>query len=142
MRSLNSSSGSFSSDGLSSSVYIDPSTTMTPVIKESILEKIKDDLKNDKDVSELLEIAKSVFLDYIFKEVDNPGQIIEEIKNKDKEIQELKDEIYYLKSRIQQLEDNQQKVYTYPDTCTPWYTTVSSSGVCVSDSSITFTTNG
>lgn len=140
--SLNSSSGSFSSNDLRSnsySVYIDPSTTMTSVIKESILEKIKDDLQNDNDVSELLEIAKSVFLDYIFKEVDNPGQIIEEIKNKDKEIQELKDEIYYLKCRIQQLEYNQQ---TYPGTNIPWSTTVSSSGGCISDNSITFTANG
>ena len=73
--------------------------------KKEILDAIKEEMKKDDDINDLLEIAKAVLLDYITKIVDKPELVIsDELKKKETEINNLKQEIETLRSRITALE--------------------------------------
>jgi hypothetical protein len=72
---------------------------------------VKDEMKKDEDVNELLEIAKAVLLDYITKIVDKPELVIsDELKKKEAEINNLKQEIETLKTRIALLESRDMPI--------------------------------
>jgi len=97
-----SSSASFSSNPSVSSNYyssttIDPYYTIkidTEEAKKQILDAVKDEMKKDEDVNDLLEIAKAILLDYISKTTEKPEVIFEDLNNrlkkKDEEIESLK----------------------------------------------------
>lgn len=99
--------------------------------KKEILDAIKEEMKKDDDINDLLEIAKAVLLDYITKIVDKPELVIsDELKKKETEINNLKQEIEILRSRITALECS--NVYLSGGT-TPspynYYTTSKTTGI-------------
>lgn len=98
----------------------------TDEVKKEILDAIKEEMKKDDDINDLLEIAKAVLLDYITKIVDKPELVIsDELKKKETEINNLKQEIETLKSRITALECS--NIYLSGGTPSPYtcYTTAS-----------------
>ena len=97
--------------------------------KKEILDAIKEEMKKDDDINDLLEIAKAVLLDYITKIVDKPELVIsDELKKKETEINNLKQEIETLRSRITALESN---IYLSGGTPSPYnyYTTSKTTGI-------------
>jgi vacuolar-type H+-ATPase subunit I/STV1 len=127
-----SSSASFSSNPSVSSNYysattIDPYYTIridTEEAKKQILDAVKDEMKKDEDVNDLLEIAKAILLDYVSKTTEKPEVIFEDLNNKlkkkDEEIELLKSKIESLESRLATLEANREYKKWYSDgiTCT------------------------
>ena len=98
--------------------------------KKEILDAIKEEMKKDDDINDLLEIAKAVLLDYITKIVDKPELVIsDELKKKETEINNLKQEIEILRSRITALECS--NVYSSGGTPSPYnyYTTSKTTGI-------------
>lgn len=98
--------------------------------KKEILDDIKEEMKKDDDINDLLEIAKAVLLDYITKIVDNPELVIsDELKKKETEINNLKQEIEILRSRITALECS--NVYLSGGTPSPYnyYTASKTTGI-------------
>ena len=98
--------------------------------KKEILDAIKEEMKKDDDINDLLEIAKAVLLDYITKIVDNPELVIsDELKKKETEINNLKQEIEILRSRIKALECS--NIYLSGGTPSPYnyYTTSKTTGI-------------
>ena len=98
--------------------------------KKEILDAIKEEMKKDDDINDLLEIAKAVLLDYITKIVDKPELVIsDELKKKETEINNLKQEIEILRSRITALECS--NVYLSGGTPSPYnyYTTSKTTGI-------------
>ena len=131
---LNSSSNNSSSNN--SGVYVASSLSGYPKYyeadeaKKEILDAIKEEMKKDDDINDLLEIAKAVLLDYITKIVDNPELVIsDELKKKETEINNLKQEIEILRSRITALECS--NVYLSGGTPSPYnyYTTIKTTGI-------------
>lgn len=97
--------------------------------KKEILDAIKEEMKKD-DINDLLEIAKAVLLDYITKIVDKPELVIsDELKKKETEINNLKQEIEILRSRITALECS--NIYLSGGTPSPYnyYTTSKTTGI-------------
>lgn len=97
--------------------------------KKEILDAIKEEMKKDDDINDLLEIAKAVLLDYITKIVDKPELVIsDELKKKETEINNLKQEIETLRSRITALECSN---YLLKETPSPYnyYTTSKTTGI-------------
>ena len=102
----------------------------TNEVKKEILDAIKEEMKKDDDINDLLEIAKAVLLDYITKIVDKPELVIsDELKKKETEINNLKQEIETLKSRITALECS--NVYLSGGTPSPYnyYTASKTTGI-------------
>ena len=98
--------------------------------KKEILDAIKEEMKKDDDINDLLEIAKAVLLDYITKIVDKPELVIsDELKKKETEINNLKQEIETLRSRITALECS--NIYLSGGTPSPYnyYTTSKTTGI-------------
>lgn len=98
--------------------------------KKEILDAIKEEMKKDDDINDLLEIAKAVLLDYITKIVDKPELVIsDELKKKETEINNLKQEIEILRSRITALECS--NIYLSGGTPSPYnyYTTSKTTGI-------------
>ena len=98
--------------------------------KKEILDAIKEEMKKDDDINDLLEIAKAVLLDYITKIVDKPELVIsDELKKKETEINNLKQEIETLRSRITALECS--NIYLSGKTPSPYnyYTTSKTTGI-------------
>ena len=98
--------------------------------KKEILDAIKEEMKKDDDINDLLEIAKAVLLDYITKIVDKPELVIsDELKKKETEINNLKQEIEILRSRITALECS--NIYSSGGTPSPYnyYTTSKTTGI-------------
>ena len=98
--------------------------------KKEILDAIKEEMKKDDDINDLLEIAKVVLLDYITKIVDKPELVIsDELKKKETEINNLKQEIETLRSRITVLECS--NIYLSGGTSSPYnyYTTSKTTGI-------------
>lgn len=98
--------------------------------KKEILDAIKEEMKKDDDINDLLEIAKAVLLDYITKIVDKPELVIsDELKKKETEINNLKQEIETLRSRITVLECS--NIYLSGGTPSPYnyYTTSKTTGI-------------
>lgn len=124
-----SSSASFSSNPSVSSNYyssttIDPCYTIridTEEAKKQILDAVKDEMKKDEDVNDLLEIAKAILLDYISKTTEKPEVIFEDLNNrlkkKDEEIELLKARIEFLESRLATLDAKYTKWYNDEITC-------------------------
>ena len=102
----------------------------TDEVKKEILDAIKEEMKKDDDINDLLEIAKAVLLDYITKIVDKPELVIsDELKKKETEINNLKQEIEILRSRITALECS--NIYLSGGTPSPYnyYTTSKTTGI-------------
>ena len=102
----------------------------TDEAKKEILDAIKEEMKKDDDINDLLEIAKAVLLDYITKIVDKPELVIsDELKKKETEINNLKQEIETLRSRITALECS--NIYSSGGTPSPYnyYTTSKTPGI-------------
>ena len=96
--------------------------------KKEILDAIKEEMKKDDDINDLLEIAKAVLLDYITKIVDKPELVIsDELKKKETEINNLKQEIETLRSRITALECS--NIYSSGPSPYTYYTTSKTTGI-------------
>ena len=129
---LNSSSNSSYVGGVavSSSLSGYPKYYEADEAKKEILDAIKEEMKKDNDINDLLEIAKAVLLDYITKIVDKPELVIsDELKKKETEINNLKQEIETLRSRITALECS--NIYLSGGTPSPYtcYTTSKTTGI-------------
>lgn len=106
----------------------------TDEVKKEILDAIKEEMKKDDDINDLLEIAKAVLLDYITKIVDKPELVIsDELKKKETEINNLKQEIETLRLRITALECS--NIYSSGGTPSPYnyYTYTASKTTGISD---------
>ena len=98
--------------------------------KKEILDAIKEEMKKDDDINDLLEIAKAVLLDYITKIGDKPELVIsDEVKKKETEINNLKQEIETVRSRMTLLECS--NIYLSGGTPSPYnyYTTSKTTGI-------------
>lgn len=129
---LNSSSSNSNNSGVyvSESYYPEGKYYEADEAKKEILDAIKEEMKKDDDINDLLEIAKAVLLDYITKIVDNPELVIsDELKKKETEINNLKQEIETLRSRITALECS--NIYLSGGTPSPYnyYTTSKTTGI-------------
>lgn len=126
---LNSSNSSYVG-GAAVSIYPIEKYYETDEVKKEILDAIKEEMKKDDDINDLLEIAKAVLLDYITKIVDKPELVIsDELKKKETEINNLKQEIETLRSRITALECS--NVYLSGGTPSPYnyYTASKTTGI-------------